>query len=458
MTRETPVPETLNESSPTFVRHGILSVLTMMSILLYLDRFAVSIASKYIRDDLSMTETQMAWFISAFFWSYALCQVPAGWLSDRFGGRVMLTAFIVAWSVFTGLIGVVHSVWLVLCLRLFCGAAQAGAYPTSAGLIRQWYSVSYRGTASSIVGLGGRFGAVLAPILTARLIIYFVPEPIGPGWRQTMILYGAMGLFVAIAFAVVTRNSPTCHPWCNPGEQRLIRDEATLEASRLEPGNPAFPWRAFLTSISLWGNSLTQFFTNIGWVFVVTSLPDYLDKVHGVSLVTKGNMTAFPSGIGILGLLAGGRATDWAIRRFGLKRGRLFPLAASRFTAAGGYAMCLLLSANFTPGPDNVWLPWLYIVCLSIASMSTDFGSPAIWSYAQDVGGKYTASILGWGNMWGNLGAAVAPLIYNRLLGETPTIADWNSVFGLCCGVFVLSGLCAMLLDATKPLTVQSQA
>ena len=277
----------------------------------------------------------------------------------------------------------------------------------------------------------------------------------GPGWRPTLILYGFIGLVVALAFYVVTRNSPGHHPWCNQAERNLINDEATQSARTLEPSNPPFPWRAFLTSISLWGNSITQFLTNVGWLFVVTLLPRYLDDVHNVPLVTKGIMTAFPSGVGIIGLFAGGRATDWAFKKFGLKRGRQIPLAASRFTAAGGYAFCLILSALFVPSLDNWWLPWLYIVGLCVASMSTDFGSPAIWSYAQDVGGKFSASILGWGNMWGNLGAAVAPLMYDRLLGENPTLANWNTVFAVCCGVFIAAGFCAMLLDSTKPLTVE---
>ena len=165
-------------------------------------------------------------------------------------------------------------------------------------------------------------------------------------------------------------------------------------------------------------------------------------------------MTALPSALGIVGMFAGGRATDWAVRKLGLKRGRLLPIALSRFTAAGGYAMCLGLSATFTPDPGNSWLPWLYIVGLCVASLSTDLGIAAIWSYAQDVGGKYTGSILGWSNMWGNLGAAVAPLIYNRILGDNPTHGDWDTLFSFCCGAFLLSGFTAMLLDATKPLTV----
>jgi len=138
-----------------------------------------------------------------------------------------------------------------------------------------------------------------------------------------------------------------------------------------------------------------------------------------------------------------------------LKWGRRIPLVGSRFTAAAGYGICLLLSLSFVPGPDKKWLPWLYIAGLCLVSASADFGTPSIWAYCQDVGGKFTASILGWGNMWGNLGAAAAPFFYNWCLGETPGIQDWNRVFILGGAAFFISGLSAILLDATKPLTIE---
>ena len=600
---------TPDSARPTSVRPLVLAVTTLMSVLLYLDRFAVSIAIEYIREDLRMTQTQMAWFISLFFWSYALFQVPAGWLSDRYGARVMLTAYILAWSALTGLLGVAHSVVVLLALRLLCGISQAGAYPTAAGLARHWYPISFRGTANSIIGLGGRFGAVLAPVVTALLIVYFVSDKapaslspddildrnsflshfdpdrdvsqaktavrhrqqfvisflstlsapqrdaissaarsassriseqkkqganasgasfieiagmewaefislianqmteasfveanqipdnlsspgrtllerraggneltsketlqlnrfvvealfaaevrksIGPGWRPTIAFYGIAGILVAAIFAFLVRNTPEQHPWCNTAEQALI-GKGTPTPTTADPSvTPRFPWMFFLTSISLWGNSMTQFLTNVGWFFVVSYLPRYLSEVHGVSLVMQGVMTAFPSGTGIIGAFLGGLCTDWAIQRFGLKWGRRVPLVISRFTAAAGYGLCLVLSVLFVPGSDKPWLPWLYIVGLCIASTSTDFGSPSIWAYAQDVGGKFTASVLGWANMMGNIGAAVAPLIYIRCLGETPTAEGWNLVFAVAGGAFILSGLSAMLLDSTKPLT-----
>ena len=88
-------------------------------------------------------------------------------------------------------------------------------------------------------------------------------------------------------------------------------------------------------------------------------------------------------------------------------------------------------------------------------AFSCDLGVPAMWAYSQDVGGKYTASIMGWANMHGNFGAALAPLFYNAILGETPTLSQWNNLFAFCTAVFALSGVSSMVIDATKPITSQ---
>ena len=480
-------------TKPSYVRIVVAGLLTLMACLLYLDRYAVGIASESMRVDLKMTQTQMSWFLSAFFWSYALCQVPAGWLSDRFGPRVMLTTYILGWSLFTGLLGATSQVGIVLLLRFLCGATQAGAYPVCSGMLRHWFPASRRGAASSIVAMGGRAGAVLAPILTAALMGAFVG-----GWRPVLIVYGLVGILVAFVFAWICRNTPREHPLCNEAERELISGQGpTLVASAVylaesarqrsgletaadaenpyasgiietasscepdekspsdEPDEPSnesqrFPLVPVLTSISLWGNSLTQFFTNIGWLFVVTWLPRYLGNVHQVPLQEQAVMTAIPTIAGIGGMLCGGWWTDVAARRFGLKWGRRIPIVATRFMAACGYGMCLTLGLFCMPDPESRWLPWMIVVGLSIATFSCDLGVPAMWAYSQDVGGKYTASIMGWANMHGNFGAAVAPLLYNAILGETPSLKQWNFLFAFCTAVFALSGVTALVIDSTK--------
>ena len=147
-----------------------------MAVLLYLDRFCVGIAEPYIRQDLGLTKQQMGNFLSAFFWTYALAQVPAGWMSDRYGARRMLTIYILTWSVFTALMGLAGGFVMLLITRAAYGLGQSGAYPTSSTIISRWIPLEGRGGASAIVSGGGRIGLVLAPIITTVLIVALVPS------------------------------------------------------------------------------------------------------------------------------------------------------------------------------------------------------------------------------------------------------------------------------------------
>src|SRR5262245_18696570 len=169
-----PSPE-LPPSPSTHVRWWVVGLATVMAILLYLDRICVSLMERYIVEDLQLSNEQASWFLSAFFWTYALGQVPSGWLSDRFGARRMLALYILSWSLFTGLMGLAGSFLALLTWRSGCGLSQAGAYPTSANLISKWVPFSGRGQASGLVSTGGRIGGFAAPVLTAYLMVAFVP-------------------------------------------------------------------------------------------------------------------------------------------------------------------------------------------------------------------------------------------------------------------------------------------
>src|SRR5437870_346486 len=163
------------QGSPSRVRYGVILLATLMAVFLYLDRICLSFLERYIKEDLGLSNAQAGWLLSAFFWAYALGQVPAGWLSDRFGARTVLALYILLWSLFTGWMGLAESFLLLVVFRFGCGLAQAGAYPTSAGIVSKWVPFSARAKASSLIATGGRIGMFAAPVLTAYLLVAFVP-------------------------------------------------------------------------------------------------------------------------------------------------------------------------------------------------------------------------------------------------------------------------------------------
>jgi len=596
---------------PTHQRYFVVLAATLMSVLLYLDRFCLSIVEIYIKQGLGLTDAQIGWIFGAFFYTYALGQVPAGWLSDRFGGRTMLTIYILTWSIFTGLIGLAGGFLALLLFRSGFGFGQAGAYPTAANLISKWVPFTARGTASSIVAMGGRIGGALAPLLTALLLVAFVPVSVsslltpsdlmgpnlayeitlaehlpederdsnqqlkaavgkrvlellpaetaetlrdlgrrhaalkkqtdsqasaaasddateqrqilqqqfeearphlveafnallahpqlyaagvfpwdslpqqakfligdpespntqlsseeqarlnrlllesayadirkvyGEGWRDVMYLYAALGLGVAAFFWWVVRDEPRLHPRCNAAELAAIEQGRPATVAAASGRAKGLPIRAILTSFNMWMTSISQFTTNVGWVFLTTWLARYLDEVHRVPIERRGFYMLLPMTVGWAGMLLGGPLTDILARKLGLRWGRALPMGLSRFTAMAGYLVCLL--PYVIPGLE---LPlWVYVSAFALVAFSTDLGISAVWAFQQDIAGKHVGSALGWGNMWGNFGAAIASSI---LL--VPSRVGWDGVFMICAGAFFISGVSALLIDARVPLKIE---
>jgi len=115
------------------------------------------------------------------------------------------------------------------------------------------------------------------------------------------------------------------------------------------------------------------------------------------------------------------------------------PMALTRFSAMGAYLACLFLDA-----------PWAVTVAFCAVAVSTDLGTPSVWAFKQDIGGRYVGAVLGWGNMWGNIGAAAAPLVLTPIIGPD----RWDLAFVACAAAFAVAGVFALGVDATKPLRV----
>ena len=433
-------PLNLSATAPTNVRQRIIMVSMLMAFILYLDRVCLAeiVKSASFKTDVPLTKEEIGQVLGAFFFSYALFQVPTGWASDRFGARKMLTAYIVLWSLFTGMTGFMSSFSGLLVMRLLCGAAEAGAYPTCGAIIRRWMPLESRARSSAMVALGGRLGGTLAPFLTAWMVIQL------GHWRRPLWIDGAVGLIIAVIYWRAVRNSPEEHPDCNAAERALIGKppvETPIPTSEF-----LAMLGAFCRSRNLWLNAAGQLCTNIGWAFLITWLPTYLKEQKQVEDVDGGRMVTVVLACGMLGQLIGGWVADLSVRRFGLRWGRVLPLFASGFLGGTAYLVCI-----------NMDSAWGVILCCCMVSFAVDLGNPATWAFMQDIGGRATAAAFGWGNMWGNFGAAVISILIPWLMalgsgGE----AGQRYVFLVCAGALYLYGFISLGLNATKPVLRQA--
>ncbi len=419
---------------PTGVRHVMVAVTTLVAVMLYLDRVCLSIVGEAIKKDQEITPDQYAWLLSAFFWAYALFQIPAGWLGDRYGARLVLSAYLFWWSACTGLIGMASGFAALLALRLGCGMFEAGAYPLASGVIKAWVPFKERGLASGLVAVGGRLGGAIAPVLTAS-----IASATADGWRLPFVIYGAVGMVGAVVFYWWFRNSPSGHPAVNASELSLIGNHA--ESTRPHPGAALPPLDEFAVNFPLWMCSLVQFLSNFGWVFIITLFPTYLKEVHDTPLETRAWYQSLPLYAGIVGMVAGGWLSDVTMRRFGPRWGRAIPIAASRVLVGLAYVGCLT-------NPDA----FSFTLLMCLVAWASDFGTAPVWAWTQDVGGRHVGAVMGWANMWGNIGAALAPQIFQAIRAGTPEnpAAGWAIAFGVCASTQIIGALAAIGVSSAK--------
>jgi MFS family permease len=235
----------------------------------------------------------------------------------------------------------------------------------------------------------------------------------------------------------VFRETPAEHPDCNEAEQALIAAGNTQAA---DAGPPPFPpVLPLIRSGTMWLMCALQFGINVGWVFLVTWLPTYLKDVKHVDAGIGGLMSTIVLFAGIVGMLCGGPLTDFSVRRLGPRWGRSTPMVACYCVAVMAYLSCMYLESA-----------WSFIAAASVVAFATDMSVPGIWAYMQDVGGKNTAAVFGWGNMWGNLGAATTPLLVPIVLKQWDTNGDWQEAFLLFSAGYVVAALAALGINATR--------
>src|SRR5437879_8407351 len=159
-----PSPNPASGPAPSGTRWKILALLTLISIITYVDRVNISVAARQMMPALGLTQMQMGYVFSAFVLGYALFQIPGGWLGDRLGVRKVLAAAILWWSFFTACTAVAGTLpsaaWLgilgsLILVRFLIGVGEAAALPNFNRTVADWLPPQERG-----FGIGVSIGGI----------------------------------------------------------------------------------------------------------------------------------------------------------------------------------------------------------------------------------------------------------------------------------------------------------
>lgn len=423
---------------PTSIRTWVMAWLCAAAAISYIHRNSIAVAEEAIRLDLGLSKLQMGWVMGAFFWGYALLQIPSGWVGDRFGSRGPLAMFSAAWSVATGLMALMTGYASLVTLRLTCGAAQAGLFPCSTRTMVDWIPAARRGFASGALGSSMSLGAALALPLTGALLDH------GLGWRTVLGLYVAPGLAWAIGFYVWFRDRPEEHPSVNGAELALIRDHtAPAKAVSSDAARPATPWRLIISSTPLWFLSAQQFFRAAGYMFYASWFPTFLKETYSVSTEQSGWLTSLPLLAVVIGSPIGGMLADRVLARTGSRR----------LSRQGVGAASMLLSALMIWPACSIADPLPAVLVFSLGSFFASWGGAVAYAASMDLGGRHVATAFAIMNMSGNFGAAAFPGIAAELQTRTNS---WNAVLTMFLLIYVAAAICWLFADVDRTIEKRS--
>ena len=369
-------------------RWTIVWLLFAASLINYLDRSSISLALPLLSRDLGLGPESKGVLLSAFFWSYALMQIPVGWATDRVNLRWLYFAAFVLWSLGQGLTGFAGSLTVLIIFRMLLGVGESIYLPGGTKIVSMLFRPEERGLPCGMFDFGTRMGLVLGGLIIPWLLIRL-------DWRTSFRLLGFAGLLWVI-------------PWLWATKGRL--DQRPRVALKTRSRSQEIRW--LLTNRNLIGICLGFFCFDYYWYLFVTWLPDYLVTVRHFTILRAGFFSSLPYFVfGASEPLGGWIADRLTAHGWDQTRTRKGIVTVAFLTG-----LLLIPASRVQNANTAIWL----LAGASLVGLAT--GNLLVILQCccppEDVG-LWT----GFENFFGNLGGVLAPLITGLLISRTGSYA-----------------------------------
>ncbi len=355
------------------VRWTLLALLVASIFINYIDRSNLSVAVTDLEKELSLDDRQAGLLLSAFFWTYSLSQIAAGWLVDRYNVYRVFAAGFLLWSTATAFTGFAAAFPMLFGLRLVLGAGESVAYPAYSRMISDDFPERRRGLANALIDAGSKAGPAVGTLLGGLVVARY-------GWRPLFFVLGFGALVWLLPWALATRRMGTVNPM------------------KLAAKSPGF--REIASKRDAWGTFLVLFGGNYAWYFMLTWLPAYLEEERGFSKQHMAITGSIPFwGLAVTAVIAG-----WASDRL-IAAGHDVSRVRKTFAVAGLLGTTLMLPASMLTN-ESAAVGLLTVGCLCYGLYSGN-----VWAITQTLAGPAAGKWTGMQNCIGNLAGVVGPYV-----------------------------------------------
>lgn len=401
-----------------------------MYLILFVDRVSISTAAPLMKVDLKLSNTELGLAFSAFAIPYAVFQLIGGWIGDKFGARLILTASCVLVGLATAFTSMSAGVISLCLLRLTLGFGEGAAFPTATRAMSSWTPQARWGFAQGIVHSFSRIGNAMAPPLVAGLLVWVT-------WRGSFVILGLATICWPLIWVWFFRDDPAQHA-------RVTADElATLPSRNSSRRASSVPWLPLARRIL----PVTLVDFCYGWTLwlFLTWIPSFFFQNYRLNLQASALFSAGVFVAGIVGDTVGGVISDQILRKTGsLVKARRYVIVAGFL---GGFVFLLPV----------VLVHQLNVaaISLSLAFFFAELIVAPIWSVPMDIAPRYAGSASGMMNFGFGIAGIASPLSFGYLVDRT---GSWVVPFIASLILLPIGAALACRLRPDKPFEVVEPA
>ena len=405
-------------------RIQLIAYSTLAVIICYIDRVNISVAIIPMQEQFGWSDSQVGFIFSSFYIGYMLTMALGGYLSDKFGGKLVLGYGVVMWSIFTILtpLAAHNGFFALFIMRVLMGIGEGVTFPAWQSLYARWIPFKERTRAIAFTNSGISIGTIIGYIGTQMIIISL-------GWEWAFYIFGIVGLVWFIFWNRNVSSYPAEHKKISSKELQYISENAPSS----EPAKKILLKDLLLNKPFLAIVAAT--FANNWSLFVFLSfLPKFIDNELGIDLESRifVILIIIPSIISVLALNAGGFLADKMIRN-GMKVVKVRKIVNS--IGFFGSAFCLFLIPLF----ESISI---IIILICITNLFTGAAAGGFGVNHADIGPNSTGTLVGVASTFG----MIAGILGNAVSGLVLEITNsWTLIFYIAASLIVMGGLIYLL-------------
>jgi MFS family permease len=402
-------------------RWGIGVLLGSGILVSFLDRINLSVAAPQLQRDFGLGPVELGILFSAFYWPYALLQIPIGLVVDRLGVTRVGRWGALLWSVASAVTAVAGGFAGILAARMLLGTAEAPSFPVVSKATGHWFPRGERARATAIFDASAKFSNVIGVPLIAFAVVRL-------GWRWGFGITSAISFIYFLAYYFIYRD-PSADPRLSPAEHSYILAGGGLPEGRSGSGSMEM-LGYLLRQPKIWGLAIGFGAYGYSFYLFLTWLPEYLVQTGGMSILKSSGYAATPWAVAtVTDLAVGGWLIDALIAR-----------GADETRVRKTVLVCGMLLGLAVVGATRTADPRWAILWISLSLGGLAAAAPVGWSLPSliaPVGG--VGAVGGIMNFAVNAMGIAAPFVTGLVVKETHSFAGAFLVAGAILVVGVLA-------------------